>query len=119
MLHSSTAEDLLHHRSVECASRDDLTSTVESTEPLKCSDISGICQSSQRTEITQQPCGEAGPKMTGEEEMLWILTACGLLVKTSGIQFPRDGVCPTGWRFSTKVCGIIVLTTRVNLTRNQ
>lgn len=93
------------------------TTTVSSTEPLN--DILGIWQSSQRREITQQPFGEAGPKMTAEEEILSILTGCGLLVKTSGIQFLRERPCPTGWSLSTKACGIIVLTAKVNLTRNR
>lgn len=33
----------------------------------------------------------AALRMVGEEEMLWILTVCGLLVKLSRIQFLREG----------------------------
>lgn len=93
------------------------TATVSSPEPLN--DISGIWESSQRREATQQPFGEAGPKMMGEEEMLWILTVCGLLVKTSRIQFLREGACPPLWSLPTKACGIIVLTAKVNSTRKR
>lgn len=94
-----------------------LTSTVSSTEPQN--DISGIWQSSHIRAITQRFFREAGPKMTGEKEMLWILTVCGLLVKTYKIQFLREGTCPTGWSLSTTACGIIVLTGKVNLSRNR
>lgn len=75
------------------------TATVSSTEPLN--DISGIWENSQRRKATQWPFGEAGPRMMGEEEMLWILTVCGLLVKTSTIQFLSKGACPPG---RTVVC---------------
>lgn len=48
----------------------------------------------------------------GSEEMLWILTVCGLLVKMSRIGFWERLVQEIS--LSTKACGVIQLTTKMN-----